>query len=129
VKFFLDQDVPDEVAQLLRHLGHEATVLREALPIGSVDDAVFAHARAHGMIMITCNRDDYLALAAARPEHPGLVILVRRRTRQAECGKVLELLRRAGETGLRGNINFACGSAQQAQFSPWHFSLSQASLE
>jgi predicted nuclease of predicted toxin-antitoxin system len=107
VRFFLDQDVPDEVAQLLRHLGHAATVLREVLPISASDDAAFAYAGAHGLITITCNRDDYLALAAAHPEHPGLVILVRRRTRQAECGKVLALLRRAGETGLRGNINFA----------------------
>lgn len=105
--FFIDQDVPEEIAQLLRHFGHEATVLRGALPITASDDAAFAYARAHGMIMITCNRDDYLALAATHLEHPGLVILVRRRTRQAECGKILGLLKRAGKTGLQNNVNFA----------------------
>ncbi|HEY5553024.1 MAG TPA: hypothetical protein VIK52_14120 [Opitutaceae bacterium] len=59
------------------------------------------------MITITCNRDDFIALAVEHPEHPGLIILIRRRSRQAECGKVLHLLRRAEESGLRGNINFA----------------------
>ena len=105
--FFLDQDVPENIALLLRHWGHAVTVLREVLPITTPDVAAFAYARAHAMVTITCNRDDYLALAAAHPEHPGLVILIRRRTRQAECGKVLGLLQRAGETGLSGNINFA----------------------
>jgi predicted nuclease of predicted toxin-antitoxin system len=105
--FFLDQDVPEEVALLLRHLGHSATVLREVLPITAPDEEAFAYARAHRMITITCNRNDYLALAAEHPVHPGLIILIRRRTRQAECSKVLSLLQRAGETGLAQNINFA----------------------
>lgn len=105
--FFLDQDIPEEIALLLRHWGYTVTVLREVLPITASDVEVFAYARKHGMITVTCNRDDFLALAAEHPEHPGLVILVRRRTRQAECGKVLGLIRRAGEAGLRGNVNFA----------------------
>ena len=105
--FFLDQDVPDEVAQLLRHLGHQVTLLRATLPITASDSEVFGYARMRGLIMISCNRDDYLALASADTDHPGLIILIRRRSRQAECGKVLGLLQRAGEGGLRGNINFA----------------------
>jgi predicted nuclease of predicted toxin-antitoxin system len=107
VRFFLDQDMPEEIALLLRHWGHAVTVLRDVLPITAPDAEAFAYARAHDLITVTCNRDDFLALAAENPEHPGLVILIRRRTRQAECGKMLSLLQRAGETGLRGNINFA----------------------
>ena len=44
---------------------------------------VLPYAHAHGAVFVTCNRDDFLAL---RPEgeHPGIVILIRRRTRQAE---------------------------------------------
>jgi len=45
VTFFLDQDVPDEVAQLLRHLGHQVTLLRETLPITASDSEVFGYAR------------------------------------------------------------------------------------
>jgi hypothetical protein len=36
VIFFLDQDVPDDLAHWLRHRGHTVTCLREVLPI---DDA------------------------------------------------------------------------------------------
>jgi hypothetical protein len=56
--------------------------------------------------MLTCNRDDFLPLAAKR-SHPGLIILIRRRTRQSECAHLLRLIDRAGEAGLAGNINFA----------------------
>ncbi|MBL9207588.1 MAG: DUF5615 family PIN-like protein [Opitutaceae bacterium] len=105
--FLLDQDIPEEIALLLRHWGHTATVLRDVLPITTPDADAFFYAQTYGLIMVTCNRDDFLALAAVHPEHPGLVILIRRRTRQAECGKLLNLLQRAGESGLRANVNFA----------------------
>jgi predicted nuclease of predicted toxin-antitoxin system len=107
VNFFLDQDIPEEIALLLRHWGHSATALRDVLPITTSDGEAFAYARARGMITVTCNRDDFLALAAQHPEQPGLIIMVRRRTRQMECSKMLSLLRRAGEAGLQHNINFA----------------------
>ncbi|MSU50070.1 MAG: hypothetical protein EXS37_13465 [Opitutus sp.] len=107
MKFFLDHDVPGNIALLLRHWGYEATVLREVLPIDATDGEAFAHARANGMITITCNRDDYLVLAAAHPVHPGLIILLRRRSRQMETSRLLTLLKNAGEPGLSNNINFA----------------------
>ncbi len=56
--------------------------------------------------MITCNRDDFLKLAAKGP-HLRLIILIRRRSPQAECANLLRLIRKAGEQGLQGNINFA----------------------
>lgn len=107
MKFFLDHDVPADIALLLRHWGHEAKVLRDVLPNTTPDDEAFAYARARAMITITCNRDDYLVLAARHPEHPGLIILVRRRSRQIEISRMLVLLKNADEQGLRGNINFA----------------------
>lgn len=104
--FFLDQDVPDDLAHWLRHRGYAVTCLRDVLPITTSDPDVLAYTRAHGTILITCNRDDFLAL---RPdgEHPGIVILVRRRTRQAEIACMRTLLLRAGAQGLANNINFA----------------------
>jgi hypothetical protein len=56
--------------------------------------------------MITCNRNDFLKLAARGP-HLGLIILIRRRNAQAECTNLLRLVRKAAEQGLQGNINFA----------------------
>jgi predicted nuclease of predicted toxin-antitoxin system len=107
VRFFLDHDVPGNLALLLRHWRHEATVLKEVLPINASDEEAFAYARTHGLITITCNRADFLALAAEHPGHPGLIILVRRRTRQTETSRLLMLLRNAGEAGLAHNVTFA----------------------
>ena len=106
--FFLDQDVPDDLAHWLRHRGHTVTFLRDTLPVTKPDPAVLVHAHAHGAIFVTCNRDDFLAL---RPEgeHPGIVILIRRRTRQAEIAGMQALLAGAGADGqgLVNNLTFA----------------------
>ena len=104
--FFLDQDVPDDLAHWLRHRGHAVTCLREVLPVATADPEVFGWAQAHGAILVTCNRDDFLAL---RPdtEHRGIVILIRRRTRQAEIAGMQSLIAGAGDQGLANNINFA----------------------
>jgi hypothetical protein len=48
----------------------------------------------------------FLSLAAER-SNPGIIILVRRRSRHVECGHLLALLKRAGESGLLRNVNFA----------------------
>jgi len=106
VRFFLDNDVPNDLAHWLRHRGHAVTCLREVLPITTPDPDVLRHAHKSGAIFITCNRDDFLAL---RPEgeHPGIIILIRRRTRPAEIAGMQMLLGGAGEQGLANNINFA----------------------
>jgi predicted nuclease of predicted toxin-antitoxin system len=111
VKFLLDHDAPDEVARLLRHWGYEVDKLRSVLPVTARDDEIFQFAQARDLVIISCNRDHFLALAQAavakQETFAGLVILIRRRTRQSECGHLLRLLRNAGEPGLCGNINFA----------------------
>jgi predicted nuclease of predicted toxin-antitoxin system len=106
VRFFCDHDVPADVARVLRQEGHEVTELRAALPVNASDAEVLRYAQERELLLVTCNRDDFLALASEQPG-AGLIILIRRRTRQAECAHLLALLARAGENGLRGNINFA----------------------
>ena len=107
MKFLCDHDVATDVARVLRARGHEVTELREVLPSDTPDAAVWAHACAQGLTLITCNRADFLALAEATETHPGLVLLFRRRTHQAEAGRLLALLAKAGEQGLVINVNFA----------------------
>jgi predicted nuclease of predicted toxin-antitoxin system len=106
VKFFLDQDVPDDLAHWLRHRGHDVTCLREVLPITTPDPDALRNAHTRNAIFITCNRDDYMAL---RPDgdHPGIIILIRRRTRTAEIAGMQTLLAGSGNQGLANNINFA----------------------
>ena len=104
--FLLDHDTPDDLAYSLEALGHQAVFLRDVLPKETGDEDVFAHARKQGWIVITCNRDDYLALAKSKPHH-GLIILIRKKTRVAERAALIRLLDRAGESGICNNINFA----------------------
>lgn len=106
MKFLLDHDVPDDLSYLLQQLGHDVTLLRKALPGDSSDEAVLRFAHEPGCGLLTCNRDDFLHLATARPHH-GIVIIIRRRTRADERAALFRLLERAGENGLRNNINFA----------------------
>ncbi len=111
MKFFLDHDLPDEVVRLLRYWNHDIQLLREALPITASDEVAFRHAQKEERIIITCNRSHFLALArdaiSTKDPFAGLIVLIRRRTRQAECAHLLTLIRRAGEEGLKANINLA----------------------
>jgi len=106
VKFLLDHDVAAGVKDALDRHGHEAIQLTDLLPRNAPDHLVFATAQSNQCVMITCNRNDFLELAAKGP-HLGLIVLIRRRTSQAECTNLLRLIHQAGEEGLRGNINFA----------------------
>jgi predicted nuclease of predicted toxin-antitoxin system len=106
VNFLLDNDVPEDLTYLLEHLGHQVSPAREVLPREASDAAVLDYAFDRDLIVITCNRDDFLQLARARPHH-GIVIVIRRRSRAAERAALLRLLESAGAEGLANNINFA----------------------
>jgi predicted nuclease of predicted toxin-antitoxin system len=106
VRFLVDEDVAIEVARCLRNAGHEVLLVAEALGVRTDDVDIWHHAVRTEAIVITCNRQDFLELAGTSPE-TGVIILNRRRTRQAECRHVLQLLASAGEAGLKRNINFA----------------------
>jgi len=82
------------------------SLVAEVLGVRTDDVDIWHHAVRSEAIVITCNRQDFLELAGTAPE-TRLIILNRRRTRQAECHHVLALLSSAGEEGLKLNINFA----------------------
>lgn len=60
----------------------------------------------HDCVLITCNRDDFVE-AARRIPHVGLIVLIRRRSRAHERAALVGLLDKAGDAGIRNNINFA----------------------
>lgn len=91
---------------MLARAGHEVVCERDVMVTSAADDAVFGYAVEQGFVLITCNRDDFLRLAATR-RHAGLIVVIRRKTRIMECAKMLRLLNVAGEVGIAGNINFA----------------------
>jgi len=106
VTFLLDHDVPEDLTYLLRELEHEVLRVRDVLGPEAADQAVlrFAYDGAH--LLVTCNRDDFIALAERQPHH-GIIVVIRRRTRAQERAAFVRLLERAGDIGLRDNINFA----------------------
>lgn len=106
MRFLLDNDVPDVIARVLKEAGDDVLFLRNTMPKKSADSVVLDYAAANQLILITCNRDDFIPLARNRT-HSGLIILIRRRSRLLECANLLRLLDSAGQAGLASNINFA----------------------
>lgn len=106
MRFLLDEDVAIEVARCLQQAGHEVVLVTEILGTRTDDFDIWRHAVRAEAIVVTCNRQDFLELAGTE-RGTGLIILNRRRTRQAECNHLLRLLANAGEAGLKENINFA----------------------
>jgi predicted nuclease of predicted toxin-antitoxin system len=106
VKFLLDHDVPEDLTYLLRELKHDVLRLRDVVSPEAADAAVLQFACDNDCLLVTCNRDDFLTLAETQP-HRGIIVITRRKTRAAERAALLRLLERAGESGLRDNINFA----------------------
>ena len=106
MRFLLDEDVAVEAARCLQQAGHEVVLAAAVLGVRTDDVDIWRHAVRTGAIVVTCNRQDFLELAGTEPE-TGLIILNRRRTRQAECNHLLRLIGKADANGLEGNINFA----------------------
>jgi hypothetical protein len=106
VTFLLDQDVPDAIGRVAAQEGHTVTRLREVLSPETDESTVLRSAHSHEAVLVICNRDHFLALVADQP-HAGLIVVIRRQSRVAECSRFLRLLRNAGESGIRNNVNFA----------------------
>lgn len=106
MKFLLDHDVPETIAGVLIKAGHDVKRLREVLPVDTSDAEVLSYAAQQTLVLVTCNRNDFLELAE-KQAHVGIIIIVRRRSRVAESAALLRLLRAAGDSGINGNINLA----------------------
>jgi len=84
LRFFSDQCVPAEITDTLRRHGHQVTLLREVLPIRSLDPAVIAKAQELGAILLSLNGDfadivaypptNYLGILAVQlHNHPEII--------------------------------------------------------
>ena len=90
---YLDEDLTDKLAFALRQRGFEAVAAHEVGLASAEDEAHLSYASEHGMILMTCNRDDFVGLArnwaAAGREHSGIIISPQFSDRQ--FGKLLRL--------------------------------------
>ncbi len=63
--FYLDEDTPEALAQLLAHAGHTATTTTHATRKGTQDYEQLWFAATRGWIFLTLNRKDYTLLHGA----------------------------------------------------------------
>jgi predicted nuclease of predicted toxin-antitoxin system len=63
VSLYLDEDVSDKIAQLLRDKGYHAVSVYEVGLGEDSDEAQLIYATAHQMTVLTCNEKDFLKLA------------------------------------------------------------------
>jgi len=89
VKFLFDHDVPDGLRDILEELGHEVFFVRQRLSPTAPDPEVLACAFANDLILVTCNRNDFLELSKSQGHH-GIIVIIRRkrglRSEQLCCG-------------------------------------------
>lgn len=82
IHIYLDEDVDILIAELLRSQGFVATTTQEAGHSEWSDDEQLAYAAAHGMAILTHNRNDFQRRAdayfAQGLVHAGIMIAVRR---------------------------------------------------
>ena len=79
MKLYLDEDISPRVAERLREKGIDAVSTREVRMIGVSDEEQLDRAVSEGRVMITRNRNDFIALTAqffqdVKPHH-GLLIV------------------------------------------------------
>ena len=106
MRFLFDHDVPIGTAYGLSAQGHEVLRLRDLIDPKTTDEEVLRYAAQNDYVLSTCNRDDFLAVAKTI-SHAGLIILISRSSRVRERVALIRLLDKAGEDGIRQNVNFA----------------------
>lgn len=75
VAFLIDEDVSPTHVLRINALGFFAQHVAHIGLAGTKDWAVVPYAVEHSVVIITKNVDDFLALAASTPIHPGMILL------------------------------------------------------
>lgn len=75
---YIDEDITDRLAAVLRQRGFEAIAAHETGLVSVADEMHLTYAAEHNMILLTSNRDDFIRLAydwmAAGRHHAGIII-------------------------------------------------------
>ena len=75
-RFYADEDFPLQVVELLRGLGHDILIARDAgnANLKIPDEDVIAFAVNQERTVLTRNRRDFIRLHMLQPEHMGIVV-------------------------------------------------------
>ena len=75
LRLFCDQCVPAEISEALRRAGHNAMLLRDALPIRSPDPVVIGRARELDAILVSLNGDFSDIVAYSPADFRGIIAI------------------------------------------------------
>ena len=75
LRLFCDQCVPAEISEALRRAGHNAMLLRDALPIRSPDPVVIGSARELDAILVSLNGDFSDIVAYSPADFRGIIAI------------------------------------------------------
>ena len=81
MRFYLDEHLSDEVADIARNLGVDVTTVHECQTDGEPDEVQLTHATERNRCIVTRDRDDFTLLATTWVErardHTGILIVSR----------------------------------------------------
>lgn len=94
----------DLLVALLRRAGHGVVRPRDAGTTGEDDDVHLAHAVGRGLILVTKNPADFLALHSLDPNHPGIFAIYQDNdpTRDMSDAQVVAAIDRIEAAGRQG---------------------------
>jgi len=83
MKFKVDEDLPADVAELLRTAGHDASTVREEALTGTPDELLWSHVKKEMRCLLTADKGFANALVHPPGTHSGVVLFrLHRESRQ-----------------------------------------------
>jgi predicted nuclease of predicted toxin-antitoxin system len=75
-RLYTDEQFPREVSELLQTMGHDVLTVQKAgnANLGIPDEEVLAFAIRDNRTVLTLNRQDFIRLHRANPNHTGIVV-------------------------------------------------------
>ena len=92
MRFKVDENLPAEVAEVLRSAGHDARTVQDEGLAAAEDDNLLATCRGEGRVLMTLDLDFADMQAYPPTENPGLIVF---RVRSQDKNHLLDLIERA----------------------------------
>lgn len=110
-RLYLDQDVPVQLAGMLRERGIDVLTTLEAGVLGQSDAEQLTDAVTAGRVMVTHNRSDFEGLHSEYltigRSHHGIIIAAQRRNLGQTRDRLIEILNRFDREQLCDNLFYA----------------------
>jgi len=91
LRFFSDQCVPTEISDSLKRYGHKVTLLREVLPIRSLDPTVIAKAQELNAVLVSLN-GDFADIVSYPPAAYGGIVAIQLKNHPETIPSLMERL-------------------------------------